>query len=69
MVRMVTPDSLKTDAKQKTGKIGQISADWVQCSNDDLSMVGHEIVETTSENSYYTLTCSSWPKLPSSEGR
>ena len=58
---MVASDSLKTDGKQKTGKSRQISAvdqHWVQCLNDDLSRGGHEIVETTSENSYYTLTCS-----------
>ena len=68
---MITPDSLKIDAKQKTGKIRQISVVvTARSSNDGLSTVGHEIVgETTSENSYYTLTCSSWPKLPSSVGR
>ena len=67
---MVTPDSLKADAKRKTGKIGKsdrsvlsspLGQDWVW-SNDDLSRGGHEIVEATSENSYYTLTCSWWPK-------
>ena len=62
---MVTPDSLKTDAKRKTGKIKAISAVVTALPrlgtvfNYDLSRGGHEIVETTSENSYYTLTCSS----------
>ena len=60
------------DTKQKTGKNQSDQCcrhRSAKAGYDYLIRGGHEIFETTSENSYYTSTCSSWPKLPSSVGR